>query len=60
MNKKQNRTDSTLLYWAWTIIANAHEGNWENATPEWRDGATSWRDAYHVWLDKQPKEQRKM
>jgi hypothetical protein len=32
------------LYTAWTIIANANEGNWDRATPEWRAAAERWRD----------------
>lgn len=32
---------------AWGIIANAHGGDWEKATPEWRKAAERWRD--EVW-----------
>ncbi len=39
-----------LDYWAWTIIANAHGGDWEKATPEWREAAERWRDAFHESL----------
>lgn len=35
------------LYMAWTIIANANEGNWDNATPEWKQAAEKWRDGWH-------------
>ena len=33
---------------AWIIIANAHGGNWEKASPEWKAAAEKWRDAYHA------------
>lgn len=40
------------LYTAWTIIANAHEGDWSKATPEWRAAAERWRDEmFHPLLD---------
>lgn len=38
---------------AWTIIANANEGNWDNATPEWKKAAEKWRDKYHKLLNKE-------
>jgi hypothetical protein len=31
---------------AWGIIANAHGGDWEKATPEWKAAAERWRDKY--------------
>jgi hypothetical protein len=31
---------------AWGIIANAHGGDWEKATPEWKAAAERWRDLY--------------
>lgn len=37
-------TARIALYTAWTIIANAYEGNWDRATPEWRMAAERWRD----------------
>jgi hypothetical protein len=43
-----------LAHWAWAVIANANEGNWEAATPEWQDAARTWRDRYHDWLDGRP------
>jgi hypothetical protein len=42
---------SDLTYWAWTIIANAHGGNWDEASDEWRAAAIRWRDAFHASLD---------
>ena len=39
-----------LLERAWTIIANANEGDWESATDEWREAAEAWRERYHEWL----------
>jgi hypothetical protein len=41
---------------AWGLIANAHEGNWDEATPEWRAAAERFRDTYHRVLDRMPKE----
>ena len=38
---------------AWGIIANAHEGGWENAPSEWREAAERWRDDHwHTSLDR--------
>lgn len=39
-----------LATWAWTIIANAGDGDWENETQEWQGAATRWRDAYRASL----------
>lgn len=41
-----------LLYWAWTVIANANEGNWDSTSPEWREAATKWRDAWHEEIER--------
>lgn len=41
-----------LAYWAWTIIANAYGGNWDEASEGWRDAATLWRDGFHAELDR--------
>ncbi len=35
---------------AWTIIANANEGDWAKAGKEWREAAERWRDEYHKYL----------
>jgi hypothetical protein len=32
------------LHTAWGIIANAYEGNWDEAPEEWRAAAIRWRD----------------
>lgn len=32
---------------AWGLIANAHGGDWDNASAEWRTMAERWRDG--VW-----------
>lgn len=47
------RPDLDLAYWAWTIIANAHGGNWDEASDEWREAAIRWRDAFHEALRRQ-------
>jgi hypothetical protein len=39
-----------LIYWAWTIITNASQGNWENETPEWQMAAADWRDDFYKML----------
>lgn len=42
------------LYEAWTIIANAYEGDWSRAQDEWRQAAERWRDEkFHLLLDAQ-------
>lgn len=33
------------------IIANAHGGNWDEASKEWQDAAKRFRDEYHTELD---------
>lgn len=40
--------EAHLLGWAWTIIANASEGDWTKQTPEWQEAAANWRDALHT------------
>ena len=37
-----------LLYWGWTIIANATP-SWEE-DEEWKDAAEKWRDEFHQVL----------
>jgi hypothetical protein len=32
---------------AWGLIANAYNGNWDEAPPEWRKAAQRWRDK--IW-----------
>lgn len=46
-------TADELLYTAWTIIANAHGGRWEEADPLWKTAAINWRDRWHARLDLQ-------
>ena len=36
----------SLAETAWGLIANAHGGDWSQASPEWRQAAERWRDAY--------------
>jgi hypothetical protein len=48
-----NETNPTALdvyERAFGIIANAHGGNWNEASPEWRRAAENFRDAYHAAL----------
>lgn len=33
--------------WAWTIIANAFGGNWDQAPADWREAAERWRDEFY-------------
>jgi hypothetical protein len=39
-----------LCYIAWTIIANAGDGNWERESEEWQEAAKRWRDEFHAEL----------
>ncbi len=39
-----------LLEVAWGIIANAHGGDWDKASPEWRSAAEAWRERYFTSL----------
>ncbi len=41
------QTKDDLLERAWTIIANASQGNWEKEHPDWQEAAANWRDSYH-------------
>lgn len=45
------QTVDDLLHWAWTIICNVSQGNWEQQPEEWVNAAEKFRDAYHVHLD---------
>ena len=36
-----------LLEAAWTIIANAGEGNWGRESSDWQKAAIDWREKYH-------------
>ena len=38
--------DGSMLEAAWGIIANAHGGDWDIASPEWKKAAEKWRDTY--------------
>ena len=52
-----NRADGymDLIEAAWGVIANANNGNWDEASPEWRTAAERWRDNWHLLLaDKYP------
>jgi hypothetical protein len=37
---------ATPLEWAWVIIANASESNWNRESQAWQDKAREWADAY--------------
>lgn len=40
------------LYLAWTVIANAGHGDWEQESSDWQYAAKRWRDEhYHPILD---------
>ena len=43
--------EESLISYAWTIIANAGEGDWTRETQTWQDAAARWRGQYHAWLD---------
>ncbi len=43
------------LEFAWTIIANAHEGDWSRGKGDWRDAAAIFRDDHYLSaLDRNP------
>lgn len=33
--------------WGWTIIANAHGGNWELESKDWQTAAAKYRDDFY-------------
>jgi len=35
---------------AWVLLANAWNGNWDDAPEDWKQAAIRWRDAYHSAL----------
>jgi hypothetical protein len=45
-----------LLYWGWTIIANAWNGNWEDSDKGWKDAAKVFQKEYHELLPHMIKE----
>lgn len=43
--------DPDMVEQAWILLANAHQGDWSQATPEWRQAVERWRDEqYFPWL----------
>lgn len=40
-----------LLYAAWTVIANAGQGDWTRESEEWQQAAAQWRDNWHNFID---------
>jgi hypothetical protein len=36
-----------LLETAWSVIANAGEGDWSRESEEWQRAAATWRGRYH-------------
>jgi len=38
----------SMLEWAWAIMANAGEGNWEHESKDWQEAAARWRDQYNM------------
>jgi hypothetical protein len=45
-----------LEEFAWTIIANAGEGDWLRESKAWGEAAVRWRTEYHAKLDAAPRE----
>ena len=45
---KATTIEEDLLESAWGLIANAHGGNWDEASESsgWKKAATRWRDSY--------------
>lgn len=39
-----------LLEQAWTLLSNAHGGDWNQAHPEWQQAVAKWRDSYFANL----------
>lgn len=51
MNTKQQLDSANdMLYMAWTIIANAGEGDWQKEGTEWQRAAENWRDEWHQYI----------
>lgn len=46
LNVQDARMRGDLLEEAWGIIANAHGGDWSEASDNWRHAAERWRDAW--------------
>lgn len=40
------QTKNEAIELAWGVIANAHGGDWDKASPEWKEAAENWRDKY--------------
>lgn len=45
--KRKELSKDDLLEVAWGLIANANEGDWDEATKDWKGAAERWRDDYH-------------
>jgi hypothetical protein len=48
---KRERLMLDALEAAWTIIANAYDGDWDRAGPTWRHSAERFRNVYHKILE---------
>lgn len=43
---ERDRLDEGMEF-AWSLIANAYGGNWDQADPDWREAAERWRDTWY-------------
>jgi len=39
-----------LIEYAWTILANVSDGDWDKQTDEWQVAVKKWRDQYYAML----------
>lgn len=51
MTTEEMSEKDDLLNYGWTIIANAHGGDWDLASKEWQTAATTFHDRYHKLLE---------
>lgn len=57
----QPEVEPNMVEMAWVLLANAHQGDWSQATPEWREAVERWRDEqYFPWLRNHPRTEEKL
>ncbi len=39
-----------IMEWAWSVISNALDGDWDKANLQWKRAAELWRDRYFAYL----------
>lgn len=51
-HREQEKELLDQLDWAWGVIANASNGDWQKESKTWQLAAAAWRGHYHKLLQK--------